>query len=352
MILSADLSNYFVGIVVLLCLATNKCLSTYLQTIPGKAVSEKIKPEKIVIAKSQIQCFHKLKLDPKQCWLLEIRQLTVTDFQCRFYVKEEARDHFIDNVRSDVYEEHDSKACQPNQSPSSIGCDETDPQNTCHIKKPTGKHCMELFQNGARESGIYTIEYSPGKFKDVFCSIAPSKGSAWMTILRRHSNEVDFNRSWSDYKSGFGLPKGDFWIGLEALHELTKLQGFVRIEITARDVNGQKALLLFKGFKVGSEAENFKLTTGAIQRAKNSPRTDWEYANGMQFSTAGHDHDLNNTVDCAAVHGGGGWYRDCTMINFGGRFSGSNEENENIFWSGFRGKSRLKYLMFEIRHFE
>ena len=122
----------------------------------------------------------------------------------------------------------------------------------------------------------------------------------------------------------------------------------MRFEINAIATDGQKAMVLFKGFKVGSEANNFTLTTGVYQRG--SFPSDWTVVNGMQFSTKGHDNDLNSTVDCATVHGGGGWYRDCTMINFGGKWdSGSNNENQHIFWFSFRGKLRLKKLLFQIK---
>lgn len=38
---------------------------------------------------------------------------------------------------------------------------------------------------------------------------------------RRIKGDVDFNRSWTDYKNGFGSPDTDFWIGNDIIHNLT-----------------------------------------------------------------------------------------------------------------------------------
>ena len=49
-------------------------------------------------------------------------------------------------------------------------------------------------------------------------------GGGWTVIQRRGdfgNDENYFSRNQSEYKNGFGEPKKEFWIGLEALHLLT-----------------------------------------------------------------------------------------------------------------------------------
>lgn len=38
---------------------------------------------------------------------------------------------------------------------------------------------------------------------------------------RRQDGSVDFFRSWSSYKAGFGSQESEFWLGNENLHQLT-----------------------------------------------------------------------------------------------------------------------------------
>ena len=42
---------------------------------------------------------------------------------------------------------------------------------------------------------------------------------------------VNFHRNWEDYVNGFGDLDGEFWIGLENIHELTNQQD-VELQVT------------------------------------------------------------------------------------------------------------------------
>ena len=41
------------------------------------------------------------------------------------------------------------------------------------------------------------------------------------TIQRRISDSVNFDRDWDDYVNGFGEEDGNYWMGLEEIHQLT-----------------------------------------------------------------------------------------------------------------------------------
>ena len=50
----------------------------------------------------------------------------------------------------------------------------------------------------------------------------------------RFDGSVDFHRSWEDYKNGFGDPNGEYWLGNEALHLLTKEGGPFEVYLHGR----------------------------------------------------------------------------------------------------------------------
>ena len=71
-------------------------------------------------------------------------------------------------------------------------------------------------------SNVFSIKIN-GEPKEVYCDMR-SYGGGWTVIQRRgdYGNpENYFQRPWNEYKDGFGSPKKEFWIGLDALHELT-----------------------------------------------------------------------------------------------------------------------------------
>ena len=49
----------------------------------------------------------------------------------------------------------------------------------------------------------------------VFCDLESDPFDGWTVIMQRINMDVDFNRTWREYKSGFGkMEKGqDFWLG-------------------------------------------------------------------------------------------------------------------------------------------
>ncbi|XP_078589537.1 ficolin-2-like [Branchiostoma floridae x Branchiostoma japonicum] len=90
------------------------------------------------------------------------------------------------------------------------------------------KDCGEIYRNtkGRMESGIYTIYPRASGGGDniaplrVFCRV--KAGRAWTVIQRRQDGSVDFyNRTWEDYRRGFGNLTGEFWLGNDNIHQLT-----------------------------------------------------------------------------------------------------------------------------------
>ncbi|CAH3154350.1 unnamed protein product [Porites evermanni] len=80
------------------------------------------------------------------------------------------------------------------------------------------------------------------------------------SMRKRLDGSVDFDRVWKDYKQGFGNLNGEFWLGLDKVHRLTKEQSKLRVEL--EDFNGQTAYAEYDLFGVADEGNKYRLTLG------------------------------------------------------------------------------------------
>ena len=90
------------------------------------------------------------------------------------------------------------------------------------------KNCAELYKAGKRISGVYTINPDNVGAFDVYCD-QKTAGGGWTVFQKRLDGSVDFYRGWEDYKRGFGNLNGEFWLGLDKIHRLSKEAGFMLI---------------------------------------------------------------------------------------------------------------------------
>ena len=77
---------------------------------------------------------------------------------------------------------------------------------------------------------------------------------------KRLNGSVNFYLDWNDYKRGFGNVSGEFWLGLEKIHRLTKERSRLRVDL--EDFNGETAYAEYDLFAVGDEESKYKLSIG------------------------------------------------------------------------------------------
>ena len=77
---------------------------------------------------------------------------------------------------------------------------------------------------------------------------------------KRLDGSVVFYRGWDDYKRGFGNLNGEFWLGLDKIHRLTKERSRLRVDL--EDINGNTAYAEYDFFGVASERSKYKLSLG------------------------------------------------------------------------------------------
>ena len=129
----------------------------------------------------------------------------------------------------------------------------------------------------------------------------------WIVIFRRsYGGNVDFKKTWVEYKNGFGSPDNDYWIGLEWMYRLTHdcpMQ--MRIDMYGHKLNGENMTYYvdYSGFQIKSESEKYKLmpsgysgNTGQDCFKGSSTRNNY----GQKFTTYDQDNDPHPTT-CTTV---------------------------------------------------
>lgn len=121
------------------------------------------------------------------------------------------------------------------------------------------KNCADYYKAGQRISGVYRVDPDNTGAFDVYCD-QTTAGGGWAVFQKRLDGSVDFDRVWKDYKQGFGSLSGEFWLGLDKVHRLTKEQSKLRVEL--EDFNGQTAYAEYDLFGVADEGNKYRLTLG------------------------------------------------------------------------------------------
>ncbi|XP_036914247.1 fibrinogen alpha chain [Sturnira hondurensis] len=226
-----------------------------------------------------------------------------------------------------------------------------------HSKTRTARDCDDVLQThpSGAQSGLFNIKL-PGSSKifSVYCDQETGLGG-WLLIQQRMDGSLNFNRTWQDYKRGFGSlndkGEGEFWLGNEYLHLLTMRGSVLRVEL--EDWSGNWVYAEYH-VRVGSEAEGYALQVSSYEGTagdaliEGSVEEGTEYTShvGMQFSTFDRDADQWEE-NCAEVYGGGWWYNNCQAANLNGIYypggfydprNNSPYEIENgVVWLPFRG---------------
>ena len=124
-------------------------------------------------------------------------------------------------------------------------------------------NCADLHKVDETISGAYTINPDDGDPFDVY---RDQKGGS-AVIQKRLDGSVDFYRGWADYKRGFGNLNGEFWLGLDKMHRLTKT-GRIRIRVDLEDTEGNTVCADYDMFAVVSERVKYQLSLGTYSGEK------------------------------------------------------------------------------------
>ncbi|XP_028390980.1 ryncolin-1-like [Dendronephthya gigantea] len=208
---------------------------------------------------------------------------------------------------------------------------------------------VEVVFNSAKEDGVYTIDPDGLGSFPVRCDMSTG-GSGWTVFQRRQDGSQDFFLGWSDYKAGFGNLSGEFWLGLEKIHRLSKSsQNVLRVDLM--DFNGTERYAEYGTFSVADESDKYRLNIGNYS---GDAGDSLAYHNEMQFTTKDSDNDVWEKKNCATRRKGAWWYKDCQRANLNGLYLGAGQINKTgTLWKEWQYYS-LKKAEMKIRpsHFK
>ncbi|XP_031703733.1 fibroleukin [Anarrhichthys ocellatus] len=195
------------------------------------------------------------------------------------------------------------------------------PPTVAPLERLHPQDCAEIYRLGIKENGIYTIQpdlHRPAL--EAKCDMETA-GGGWTVIQNRRDGSLDFNRTWQEYREGFGSPQGEHWLGNTALHALTSA-GQHQLRIELEDWHQQKRHATYNHFKVASEAQRYRLTAREYSGdAGNALSYSKRYNHDSRsFSTADRDHDRYAAGNCGQYYGAGWWFDACLAANLNGRY--------------------------------
>ena len=207
--------------------------------------------------------------------------------------------------------------------------------------------CMEFYQDGYLETGMYTIY--PTSLLDglhVYCDME-TDGGGWIVFQRRQDGSVDFYRTWAEYQSGFGDLQNEFWLGNDILRDLTG-SGRWQLRVDIEDGESIPAWASYGEFSV--TGDKYTLHVDSYD-AQSTAGDSMSYHNGHRFTTKDHDNDAHSN-SCAELSEGAWWFNGCFLAHLNGKYfpQGRVSVYEGVQWYRWKGFDySLKKCSMKIR---
>ena len=135
--------------------------------------------------------------------------------------------------------------------------------------------------------------------------------SRFTVIQQRTDDDFEFHKNWTEYKEGFGNESTSFWLGLDAISNLTAEHHVVVLEYEVMiNANASEIAVVF-GVHVSSEYYNYTMAYRRVCAESTLTNGSLMLNDRTPFSTYDVDNDAMADVNCADLYGPW-WFTDCT----------------------------------------
>ncbi|XP_063438403.1 angiopoietin-related protein 2-like [Mytilus trossulus] len=219
---------------------------------------------------------------------------------------------------------------------------------SCKVGLTTANDCSEVQSRGHDCSGVYTIKPSSTSTVQVWCDLH-TDGGRWTVVQRRQDGSVDFDMNWVSYRTGFGDPRTEYWIGNENLFGLTS-SGKTELLILMETWNGVWRYARYSEFWISSESDKYRLGLSGYRGTAGDSLINSSQQAGCQFSTRDRDNDKFYEGACTDFVSGGFWYNLCAMATLNGYYYTSAVTGvPTCHWNTFKYQESLKTVYMMVR---
>ncbi|KAH8273821.1 hypothetical protein KR044_001146, partial [Drosophila immigrans] len=195
-------------------------------------------------------------------------------------------------------------------------------------------------KTGTQEMSIRSVQTFP-----VVCD-SELADSGWTVIQRRKDAGENFNRSWTDYRRGFGQLENNFFIGLEKLYWLTNEQPH-ELYVYLKNIKNETRFARYSHFRIADESENYKLLS--VGKCSGDAGDSLSTHVNMMFSTYDRDNDVSK-YNCATEWLSGWWYNSCFHSNLNGLYKDDSINLQNgIKWNSWENANHFTFVQMMIR---
>lgn len=210
-------------------------------------------------------------------------------------------------------------------------------------KRISSEQNLEDPCKAANQSGVYQLQLHGKTPINVLCESKDFDGG-WLVIQQRLDGSENFDRSWTDYRSGFGTVgnRTEFWVGLEWIHQLVSKADY-ELVVELKNDRGKYGYAKFSNFKVAGEEEKYKLIDVGMYHGTIGDMMS--YGIGKAFSTSDRDNDIWGNGNCAETYAGGWWFGHCAYSFLNGPYFRDRTTVNGITWAQWTTEASYSRMM-------